>query len=270
MKIKFTVLLSLYHKESAEYLCQCLNSIQKNTLCPDQIVIVYDGPIGEELENTVSMFLKCLPIDIIAIPQNVGLGKALNLGLKICNNDIVFRMDTDDICLPDRFEKQICYLINNPEVVLLGGAITEYDESMKVSQGVRFSVTEHLQIKQYCKKRNPFNHMTVAFKKNVIEKIGGYQHHLYMEDYNLWLRVISAGYQTHNLDDILVNARTGTNMILRRKGMGYIKSELQLAKLKYDLNIDGFVGTFNCALVRILPRLLPLSMLEFVYKRLRK
>ncbi|MRT13696.1 glycosyltransferase [Enterobacteriaceae bacterium RIT711] len=268
--MKFTVLLSLYYKESAEYLYQCLNSIQENTLSPDQVVIVYDGPVGKELEDTVCVFLKCLPIDVITLPQNIGLGKALNHGLNFCKNDIVLRMDTDDICAPDRFEKQICYLNNNPEVVLLGGAIKEYDEKMMISQGIRFSVSEHHEIKQYCKKRNPFNHMTVAFRKSVIEQIGGYQHHLYMEDYNLWLRVISAGFQTHNIDDILVDARAGSNMILRRKGMNYIKSELQLAKLKYDLNIDGFVGAISCAAIRILPRLLPLSLLEFVYKRLRK
>jgi GT2 family glycosyltransferase len=268
--MKFTVLLSLYHKESAKYLYQCLDSIKKSTLPPDQIVIVYDGPICKELEDVVSVFLKELPIDIVPLPQNVGLGKALNHGLGYCKNNIILRMDTDDICLADRFERQIVYLNENPKIVLLGGAIHEYDSDMKTSQGIRFSVSEHADIKQYCKKRNPFNHMTVAFKKDIIEKIGGYQHHLYMEDYNLWLRLISAGYQTYNLDRVLVNARAGSDMVLRRKGINYIKSELKLAKLKYDLKIDSFLGATSCALIRIVPRLLPLPMLELLYKRLRK
>lgn len=268
--MKFTVLLSLYYKESAEYFEQCLNSILENSNQPDQIVIVYDGPVGSELEHVVRKFLTYLPIDIKKLPQNVGLGKALNHGLKFCKNNYVFRMDTDDVCLPDRFENQIRFLENNPDVALLGGAINEFDESMQISQGVRFSVSKHSEIKQYCKKRNPFNHMTVAFKKDIIEKIGGYQHHLYMEDYNLWLRVIAEGYLTHNIDTVLVKARAGTNMVLRRKGLNYIKSEIQLAQLKYKLKIDGLAGTIGCALVRIAPRLLPLSALEFVYKRLRK
>lgn len=267
--MKFTVLLSLYHKESARYFEQCLKSIRENTAQPDQIVIVYDGPVGNELDDVAKTFLSYLPIEIIKLPHNLGLGKALNHGLKFCKNNYVLRMDTDDVCLPDRFENQIRYLENNPEVVLLGGAINEFDESMRISQGIRFSVSEHDDIKQYSKKRNPFNHMTVAFKKNVIEDIGGYQHHLFMEDYNLWLRVIAAGYLTHNMSEILVNARAGANMVLRRKGIRYIKSEVQLARLKYRLKIDSFAGAVGCALIRIIPRLLPLAALEFVYKKLR-
>ena len=188
--MKFTVLLSLYYKEKPEYLYQCLQSINNNTLEPDQVVIVYDGPVGEDLSAVVNEFIPLLNINIVELPENVGLGKALNHGMNFCQNNLVLRMDTDDVCLPDRFEHQVSLMTQHPNVALSGGAISEFSEDMTCSQGIRFSVCSHEQIKEYAKKRSPFNHMTVAFKKDVIQSVGGYQHHFLMEDYNLWLRVI--------------------------------------------------------------------------------
>lgn len=268
--MKFSVLLSLYYKESSLFLYDCLDSIEKNTCRPEQVVVVFDGPVGDELESVVNNFMNRLPIEIVPINKNIGLGNALNYGLQFCKNDIVFRMDTDDICLPDRFFKQYYFMQKNPDIVLLGGAIEEFDSHMEISQGVRFSASKHDDIKRYAIKRNPFNHMAVAFRKKTITSVGGYQHHYLMEDYNLWLRIISGGYLTHNLDDVLVNVRAGDNMILRRKGVRYINSEIKLAKLKYDLKLDGFAGIIWCAGLRIIPRLLPVSLLKNVYKILRK
>lgn len=268
--MKFTVLLSLYSKERAEYLIACLDSIKNNTTPPDQVLIIYDGPIGKNLEEVVDMYRDCLSIDTVSLSQNIGLGKALNHGIDFCRNEIILRMDTDDVCVNDRFEKQINFLERNPAIALLGGAIDEYDEKMICPKGVRFSVSEHEQIRLYCKKRNPFNHMTIAFRKSVITKVGGYHHHYAIEDYNLWLRVISAGYETHNMEDILVHVRAGGNMLSRRRGIAYIKSEIQLAKLKYKLKIDNIVGIVSCTLLRSLPRLLPVSLLSIIYKRFRK
>ncbi|QKJ87765.1 glycosyltransferase [Paramixta manurensis] len=268
--MKFTVLLSLYYKESTQHLSECLDSIVKNSFQPDQVVIVFDGPVGEELEAVVTTFSSQLPIERVRLPANVGLGSALNHGLAITRNEIVFRMDTDDICLPARFEEQITLMRNYPEVSLLGSAAEEFDESMHHSQGVRFSSENHADIVQYARKRNPFNHMSVVFKKSAIDKVGGYQHHLYMEDYNLWLRLIAQGYITHNLPDVLLHVRAGNNMIGRRKGRHYIASEIKLAKLKYHLKLDSLPGVIGCALIRILPRLLPVFLLKAVYKTLRK
>lgn len=267
--MKFTVLLSLYNKEKPEYIYQCLQSINDNTLKPDQVVIVYDGPVGEELSAVVNKFTQLLNLDIVELPENVGLGRALNHGMNFCQYNLVLRMDTDDVCLPDRFEQQINLMTQYPEVALSGGAINEFNEDMTSSQGIRLSVCGHEQIREYSKKRNPFNHMTVAFKKDVIQSVGGYQHHFLMEDYNLWLRVIAAGYKTLNLNRVLVNVRAGQNMIDRRRGGGYIKSEIHLAKLKYKLKIDNGFNIFICSVMRIIPRLLPTSLLGLVYKVLR-
>ncbi|ELV2770542.1 TPA: glycosyltransferase [Enterobacter cloacae] len=268
--MKFSLLLSLYDKESPSFLFECLESIENNTLTPEQIVIVYDGPIRNELTEIVNEYAIRLPIDIIPIEKNVGLGSALNYGLKFCKNEMVLRMDTDDICMPDRFAKQINFLNIHPNVGLMGGAIHEYDETMKQSKGVRFSKCQHSEIREYAKKRNPFNHMTVAFRKSLVEQVGGYQHHHLMEDYNLWLRMIASGVECYNIADVLVKVRAGNNMLARRKGLFYAKSEIKIARLKYNLKIDGFWGCISCASMRIIPRLLPVFALSYFYKILRK
>nr|UEO57265.1 UDP-Gal:alpha-D-GlcNAc-diphosphoundecapreno beta-1,3-galactosyltransferase [Morganella morganii] len=268
--INFSILISLYNKEKPANLYSSLLSIKNNTIHPDQIVIVFDGPINNELSDIVFSFMNLLPIDVVKLPDNVGLGNALNIGLTKCSHDIIFRMDTDDICLPNRFEKQINYIKENPHISLMGSNTEEFSEDMTISNGYRNVACEHCDIITLAKKRNPFNHMTVVFKKNAVLAVGGYQHHLYMEDYNLWLRLIAAGYKTHNLQDILVNVRAGSSMVSRRKGLTYIKSEFQLAKLKIKLKIDSPFSATVIFFMRSIPRILPTSILNIVYKKLRK
>lgn len=268
--IQFSVLISLYDKELPQYLEECLYSILKSNSLPSELILVLDGSINENLYFIINKFKPCLPIKTIPLPKNVGLGNALNEGLKHCSNQWVFRMDTDDYCLPDRFEKQVKYIRDNPDIVLLGSSTEEFDSHLEKSLGLRNPPTSHNEILHYAKKRNPFNHMTVAFRKDVIQQVGGYQHHLYMEDYNLWIRVIAAGHKVANLSDVLVNVRGGDSMIKRRKGLVYIKSELQLVKLKIEHKIDTPINAYLAFMLRSIPRLLPTSILSQVYKNLRK
>lgn len=267
---KFSVLLSLYSREDPEYLYQCMESIKKQSITPDEIVLVFDGDIGEKLEKCVQQFLPILPIKIVHLSENVGLGKALNEGIKHCSNEWIFRMDTDDICLPERFEKQLEYINAHPDIALLGTQVSEFDESMQNVIGVKNVPLSKSDIEKFALKRNPFNHMTVAYRKSVIESVGGYQHHLYMEDYNLWLRIIAKGYDVANLPEVLVNVRSGIQMYIRRKGLQYIKSEYELAKLKIGLKLQSVVMAHLYFVLRALPRLLPHHFLSKIYHFLRR
>ena len=141
---------------------------------------------------------------------------------------------------------------------------------MENSFGYRINPTEHNDIVNYAKKRNPINHMTVAFKKEAVLAVGGYQHHLFMEDYNLWIRMISSGYKVANLPDILVKVRAGNSMVTRRKGLKYIKSEYKLANLKIKTNLDNSFSAYSIFLLRSIPGMLPTSFLSKIYKMLRK
>lgn len=268
--MNFSVLMSLYYKEQPAYLEACLYSLQTQTLPASEIVVVFDGLISESLEQVVQNFAEKLPLVVVRLPHNVGLGRALNEGLKYCSNEWVFRMDTDDICLSNRFEKQVEFIQENPDVVLLSAQIEEFDECMSNSLGIRSVPIGCEEIYSSALLRNPFNHMATAYKKSVIKEVGGYQHHLYMEDYNLWLRVIARQYKVYNLPEILVKVRSGRAMYARRKGLDYIKSELQLAKLKKQLKLQSSVTANIYFIIRALPRLLPKSLLGRVYKKLRK
>lgn len=266
--MNFSVLLSLYHKENPQALEQCFQSIWKDqSIQPTEIVLVLDGPVGEELNQCVTKWQQTIgkPLKVIPLSQNIGLGKALNKGLEHCSNEWVFRMDTDDICKPDRFERQIQFIQSHPNVVLFGGQILEFDQVPDDSTVIKSVPTTYDDIKKFAQKRCPFNHMTVAYKKSVIMELGGYQHHLFMEDYNLWLRVIGKGYEVANLSEVILYARVGNGMHARRKGYEYIKSEKQLLNLKKELKLQNPIHANILFLIRSTFRLLPSSMLGKIY-----
>ncbi|PHM39566.1 putative UDP-galactose--lipooligosaccharide galactosyltransferase [Xenorhabdus mauleonii] len=266
----FSVLMSLYDKEKPIYLHQCLESLYQQTLQPDEIVIIFDGSINVELEAVISKWKSILPLKIFKTEKNMGLGYSLNFGLLQCKHNLIARMDTDDICFPDRFEKQIAYMCKMPEISILGSNVIEYDETMSNIITKKTLALSHNDIIKFIKKRNPFNHMSVILRKDIIMKSGNYQHHIFMEDYNLWIRVISLGYKVENLSDRLLKVRTGNAMIKKRRGISYIKSELKLAKLKVEKNIDSFFPALLTFILRSIIRILPTSLLSKVYRLIRK
>lgn len=272
--MEFSILLSLYFKENSTALEQCFQSIwQDQTIKSNEIVLVLDGKIGDELTQCVQKWKLIIgkPLKVIPLDHNVGLGKALNKGLENCSNEWVFRMDTDDICKPDRFAKQIQFIEDNPEVVLFSSQIIEFKDTPEDGTVLKTVPVLYDDIIKYAQKRSPFNHMVVAYKKSIIESVGGYQHHLFMEDYNLWLRVIGNGYKVGNHQEVLLYARVGNGMHARRKGFQYIKSEKQLLDLKKQLNLQSPVHANILFLIRSAFRLLPSGMLAKVYNRfLRK
>lgn len=266
--MKFSILMSLYFKENPNFFNECFLSIWDNqTIKPNEIVLVLDGPIGKELQECVHIWQHKIGqiLKIVSLEQNVGLGQALNQGLKHCSNEWIFRMDTDDICLSDRFEKQLKYIYDNVDVVLFSGQILEFDKTPLDSSVLKSVPVDYKEILKFAQKRSPFNHMAVAYKKSIIEKVGSYQHHLFMEDYNLWLRVIGAGYRVGNHSDILLYARVGNGMHARRKGLEYIKSEKQLLNLKKQLKLQNSIHANMLFLIRSVFRLLPSSLLGRIY-----
>ena len=158
-----------------------------------------DGELTPELENVITEYTaKYLQIRVVPLKQNQGLGKALNEGLKHCSYDLVARMDTDDIAKPDRFEKQIRVFQEHPELDVVGAWIDEFEETTSNIISTRKLPEVHDDICQFAKKRNPFNHPCVVYKKSAVEAAGSYQDFYLLEDYYLWLRMLMAGYQGYN------------------------------------------------------------------------
>lgn len=266
--MNFSVLMSIYVKEESVNFNACMESIwDHQTLKPSEIILVEDGPLNPELDLVIFQWKKKLGevLKITKIAQNVGTGKAKNIGLQLCTYEIVCIVDTDDISVADRFEKQINELILDPELVILGGQITEFIENIDSPSGMRRVPLKNLELCNYAKRQSPFNNMTIAYRKTKIIEVGGYQHHLWMEDYNLFLRVIARGYKIQNLPDVLVYARIDNGMHARRKGYEYIKSEKQLLNLKKELKLQSPIHANMLFLIRSAFRLIPSSILGKFY-----
>ena len=262
--------MSVYFNEKPEYIEQCLISILNNSILPFETVIVFDGPVSSEIENVFLKYAEKLNVKLVRLQENLGLGFALNAGLEACTCSLIARMDADDICEPNRFAQQLHLFAKNNRLDLAGSVIVEYDDSMINKLGVRTVPLTHDEILKGCKLRNPFNHMTVMFKKTAVMDAGGYQPHLFMEDYNLWIRMITAGAVTINVTTPGVKVRAGSAMIERRKGLKYIKSEWQLTKLKIQKKLCNPAEGMIYFVLRSAPRLFSVSLLKVTYRNLRK
>jgi len=267
--MEFSVLMSVYDAEAPEYLILALDSVLHQTCPPAEIVLVEDGPLTEALNAVVSRYTAEHPklFKIIQIQENVGLGPALNLGLQACSNEVVFRMDTDDVCYPERFEKQIGFLEAHPEISVLGTSIQEFDQTPGDMGRYRNLPTSDKALLDFAKYRNPLNHPTVAFRKAHILEVGCYQDVPLFEDYFLWARVIMAGHTIHNMGEALLHFRVGNDMVGRRHGLSYGRKEYAFLQ---QLKRIGFLSSrefLTSVLVKTPLRLLPKSMLLLLYKK---
>ena len=266
----YSVLMSLYRKENPEHFRLAMESVVRQTVPPTEIVLVEDGPLTEELYAVVRTFHEQFPdlLQVVVNETNLGLGKSLRKGLAACHNELVARMDTDDIAVPDRCEKQLCYMEEHPDVSIVGGQIEEFIGSVDRVVGKRIVPTTNDALHQYTKERCPFNHMTVMFRKGAVEAVGSYQHWFWNEDYYLWIRMALADCGFGNLDDTLVYVRVGEEMYGRRGGWAYFESE---AKLQCFMLKNGLIGLpaflMNCAKRFVVQLLLPNKLRGWVYRK---
>lgn len=219
MREKYSVLMSLYIKEQSKYLKQSLESMFQQTVFPDEIVIVKDGPLTEKLDQVLLDYDMYYPgvLKIIPLKENVGLGKALDIGLTHCRNELIARMDTDDISLPNRCEKQLKEFSSNPELSIVGTMIDEFIEDPTVIVSSRIVPTESKEIKEFIKRRNPFNHPTVMFKKSAVISCGGYGPLKRRQDIDLFSRMLHSGHKAKNLNESLLLFRSNEENFKRRK-----------------------------------------------------
>jgi len=223
--IKYSVLMSIYHKEKPSFFDESIRSMLNQTLLPDQIVIVKDGPLTIELENIIEEYVttKVDLFTIVSLENNIGLGRALDEGLKHCRNELVARMDTDDISLSKRCQRQVQAFIDDPDLSIIGTMIDEfYDEPNNIVSSRKVPI-EHEEIVKFMRRRSPFNHPTVMFKKSEVIRCGGYGTFRRKQDLDLFSRMINNGCKTANINESLLLFRSNEDNFKRRKSWSYCK-----------------------------------------------
>lgn len=261
--MKYSVLMAVYAKENPTFLKESIESMLQQTIPSDDIVIVKDGPLPDDLESILDLYQNHL--QIIPLERNVGLGKALAIGLKRCKHELVARMDSDDLSRHDRIEKQLAVFQNNPECVLCGGYIEEFINQPGDLGLIKKVPTNTNEIMHFMKKRNPFNHVTVMFKKSIIIQAGNYRSFYLNEDYELWSRVLSISQSIINLPYTLCDVRIGNGMFERRGGWKYLKYDYALQKKLLNLGITTPLEMSTNLALRSAIRLMPSSFRKHVY-----
>lgn len=265
--MQYSVLMSIYKNTKANELDECLKSLYVQEPAPAQIVIVIDGEICDELNAYVENLKENKIIKLVPLQKNVGLGNALKEGTAYCDCEWIARMDSDDICIPDRMRKQVAYLEEHPETDVLGSDIAEFigDTSNVVS--VRKVPQKHEDICEYLKQRCPFNHMTVFIRKQALLDAGGYLDWHYNEDSYLWVRMYLAGAKFANIDENLVFARIDTQTFKRRGGYRYYKSERDLFRFMYKNKVIGWFSYQKAKAIRFVVQvLMPNSVRQWFFK----
>ena len=256
-ELKYSVLMSIYYKENPDYFRESIKSIINQTIKPDEIVLVKDGELTQELEQVIEEFKEESILKIVSLPQNKGLGEALNIGIQHCKNEIIARMDTDDISRKDRCEKQLALFIGDESLSIVSSAVAEFNENTTKITSIKRLPIHYKDIVKYSKKRNPFNHPAVMYRKSEVEKAGGYKHFSYFEDYYLWARMILNGAKCSNVDEPLLYMRANSDMYKRRGGFQYFKLvfmfKWKLKKIGFYSMKDFIISAFSHAIVTLMP-----------------
>ncbi len=271
--MNFSVLMSVYFKENASYFDLALNSILvEQTVKPSEFVLVCDGPLNNELDGVVEKYQNLYPevFHVYRMEKNYGLGKALDYGLKKCSYNLVARADSDDVCCKNRFEEQIRYMKEHPEVSVVSSYIDEFETDFACPIRKKELPLMHKELVKTAKFRNPINHMAAMLRRDDILEIGSYRHLLYLEDYELWVRAIISGEKLGNIDKVLVHARAGREMIARRGNKAYINSWRVLNKYMLENNMINVIQYIrNMIAIRIFV-FSPVGLRRRIYRLLRK
>ncbi|MBQ2884334.1 MAG: glycosyltransferase [Alphaproteobacteria bacterium] len=262
---KFSVLLSVYHREQTSFMRLSLDSIFNQTVRPAEVVLVEDGPLTPELYALIEEYKqKFSELKVVKLEKNGGLGNALNEGLKHCTYDLVARMDTDDVCKPHRFERQLQLFAEHPEVDVCSSWIDEFidDITNVVSQRKLPEWTE--EIVKYAKGRCPVNHPAVMYRRSKVMEVGGYQG--FPEDSYLWVKMMLSGAVFHNLQESLIWFRTSDEVYKRRGGWKYAKDDIKAQWNFYKMGFLSFFEFLKCVAIRGTVRIMPNNLRAWVYK----
>lgn len=264
----YAVLMSCYAKDRPEWLSLALESMAAQTLSPTEVVLVFDGPLTEGLVAAVDAFDAAHPGLLVRVPleRNVGLGPALNAGLARCSCDVVARMDADDFSRPARLERQLAKLAEGYDMV--GCNATEFSGDIDSPNSERVMPETHDEIIRFAKRRAPFVHPAFVVRRSSLEAVGGYRSVPYAEDFDLFIRLLRAGFRGYNLQEPLVAVRVDDDVYRRRGGLGYARDMLSFNALELREGWFSPAEFLVRSAANVGVALIPNGARDLVYKRL--
>lgn len=271
--MKYSVLMSVYYKEKTEYLKLSIESMLNQTVKPDEIIIVKDGKLTEELDNVIEKYEKEYKglFNVISLEKNVGLGLALNEGIKASKNELIARMDTDDIAKPNRCEKQLEAFRRNNKLSICGTNIDEFSKDVENIIGHREVPQNNKDIYKFSKRRSAFNHPTVMYKKSIVLKFGGYNNLRRNQDVDLFGRMIFGGCEAYNIQESLLWFRADNDLAKRRKSLENSRSYIKTIKNFWKMGFSSFTDYLTVLIGQTIMLICPVKVQKILYKKfLRK
>ncbi len=271
--MEYSVLMTVYKSDNAEHFDLALKSMLTQTKKPDEIVLVKDGPIPEELQAVIDRNAAETEVYIheVQLPQNVGLGLALNEGIKVARNELLARMDSDDISLPERCEKQLAFFEADPELDIVGCPVIEFSGEPSNVVGKRDVPLTNKEIHKYARRRDPFNHPTVMYKKSKVEAVGCYGNYRKNQDTALWIELLHSGCKAANVGEYLLNFRFDEGTYKKRKSWTNTKLLIKIRWRGFRIKFNSFFDFLAVAIMQLGIYIMPVKFQRFVYtKILRK
>jgi glycosyltransferase involved in cell wall biosynthesis len=266
----YSVLMTLYSKDNPQYARISIDSIISQTYRTNDFLLVCDGDLSQELNLLIDEYTKEHSfIRVIRLQNNVGLGAALRIGLPLCKNDLVARMDDDDISTLDRCETEVKFLMHHPEVAIVGSSVIEFQTSPNEPIRIKKVPITHSQIIKFSRRRNPFNHSTIMFRKSKVLEAGNYSELRTNQDIELWVRLLHNGITGANLDKPLVYFRFNSDTYRRRKSWKNAILLIDIWKVFYFKKYCTLFDFMHVACVQIVICILPIFILRLLYTRFR-
>jgi len=264
---KFSVIMPVYGGDNPIHFKQAIQSLQEQTRLPDEIIVVVDGPIQQSTKSVLDEIKNNRVFKIIYQNKNLGPGVSRSNGIKASNHKIIALMDSDDISVNCRFEKQLD-VIKNKKVDVVGSWIEEFiklPSDLKISRRLP---ELHSEIYKFGKWRMPVNNVSLMFKKEVYEKTGGYTNQVRNEDWSLVVRMLASGAIFYNIQETLVHARAGNDMIRRRRGRDHFLMGLKIFTLMYKLKYINLLRAISNITIRVIIQFMPIGFTNVLYRYL--
>lgn len=266
---KYSVLMTVYTKDNPEYFDLALNSMVKQTYPADEIVIVKDGAITDQLQRVIDGYItEGAPIVQVQLPKNKGLGLALNEGLKVIKNELIARMDSDDFSLPERCELQVKEFEQNPKLDIIGCPVLEFVGTIDNIVGERKVPLTNKDIYSFAKKRDPFNHPTVMYRKSTVIKAGCYSDYRKNQDTDLWIKMLSKKAVCKNLSKPVFRFRFDEGTYKKRKSWINTKILIEIRYKAWKSGFNSFTEFITVATAQLGMYIFPISFQKFLYQKI--